>query len=833
MNGGTSCCSSKSCSGANSISASATSQSKSKSVASRSSAVGNHVAAVSKPSLGKISAISALSTPGKSADDLPRQQASAGSEDSCASSDCCSGNSNYKEPDLDAAELKKAGAKFWYVAGMDCPACASAVENALARITGIEKAAISFSTQKLQVVFADGFNGNPVVESTVSGLGFTLSKTRISADQQPKVSWLVQYQQLIVLAALIVLGLVLGAVLPTENAIYSKAMLVLATLWGLIPVAKQAIELAKTGSPFSIETLMTIAALGALILGETLEAGMVLLLFLVGEHLEGLAASKARQGVESLMALSPDQAWRIRTTENGEEKTQVLASDLLPGDIIEVLPGDRLAADGQLLSLAASFDESALTGESVPVDRVAGENVLAGSLAADQVARLKVTSEPGHNAIDRILKLIEEAEESKAPIERFIDKFSRWYTPSIMLFSALVIVIPPIFFAAEWSVWIYRGLTMLLIGCPCALVISTPAAVTSGLARAAKQGILIKGGAALEQLGSVKQVAFDKTGTLTQGKPQVVDLVAFNGNEQRLLELAAAVESVSRHPLAQAVVAYAKLQQIDIPLAENVAAQAGKGVSGQVEAQSILIGSPVHLAQKINQYDQFAANRLNVAGAKVVTSASEKIAELEAHGKTVIAVVNQSAADDQQLLGVIAISDTLRPDAIKAMELLKRMNISSVMLTGDNPRAAAAIAGTLGIDFRAGLLPEDKVAQVQLLQAASPVAMVGDGINDAPALKSAHVGIAMGQGTDVALETADAALTNDRVTDLASMIDLSRATLQIIRQNVIFAIGLKVVFLATSLFGVTGLMLAVIADTGATALVTLNSLRLLRRKRLE
>ncbi|MCL6270695.1 zinc/cadmium/mercury/lead-transporting ATPase [Sansalvadorimonas sp. 2012CJ34-2] len=720
---------------------------------------------------------------------------------------CCSGESCCDPGDEESEPLASKGgdSQIWNIAGMDCPACVKKAENALSRVSGVISSHISFSTLRLQVQYAPGQNNEAGVVAAITDLGFSLSSFDEAPPEEEEPGFFKKYSSILILAALMGAGILAKSFNPEAGSI----ALILACVWGLIPIAKQAWSQARSGTPFGIETLMTVAAIGALALGEYFEAGMVLLLFMIGEHLEGLAASRARQGVKSLMALTPDKAVRVTSGPDGESKETVLASQLRPGDLIEILPGDRLAADCVLLTATASFDESALTGESVPVDRIAGEQVMAGSLAADRVARLKVLSEPGHNAIDRILKLIEEAEENKAPIERFVDRFSRWYTPLMMVISALVIVTPPLLLGGEWSTWVYRGLAMLLIACPCALVISTPAAVTSGLARAARQGLLIKGGAALEQLGHIQQIAFDKTGTLTEGRPQVVDIVTFGESQETVLQLAAAVEKGSRHPLAQAIVRYADDKSIQFGEADNVSVSAGKGVSGLVDGKAVVVGSPSHLKDEIGH----------------VKDAVQGIEGLEEQGCTVVGVVF-----DGELIGLIAISDTLREDAEEAIQSLNKLGITSIMLTGDNPRAAAAIASRIGVDYRAGLLPEDKVTTVRELQAKAPVAMVGDGINDAPALKSAHVGIAMGNGTDVALETADAALTHEKVTDLANMIDLSRATLGIIRQNVIFAIGLKVIFLMTSLLGVTGLLLAVMADTGSTALVTLNSLRLLKKK---
>ena len=486
--------------------------------------------------------------------------------------------------------------------------------------------------------------------------------------------------------------------------------------------------------------------------------------------------------------------------------------------MIEVAAGSRLPADGQLITDAASFDESALTGESVPVEHIEGNSIMAGAVVVDKVVRITITSKQGENAIDRILHLIEEAESRKAPLERFLDKFSRWYTPLMMLVALLVIITPPLLFAQPWETWVYRGLALLLIACPCALVISTPAAITSGLAAAAKRGALIKGGAALEQLGKIQTIAFDKTGTLTEGKPQVTDIQPLSGWQQdAMLRVVGAIEVGSTHPLAQSLVAKVKELNVEIPESHNKTALIGSGVEGDVDGIKYQVLSPSKVTFDL--------------GADVVS----QVEALEGEGKTVVVALElkdqeESAEQAATVIGLIAWQDTLRSDAKLAIERLNDLGIQSIMLTGDNPRSAAAISSKIGMQYKASLLPSDKVSYVEQLSQQSHVAMVGDGINDAPAMKTANVGIAMGGGTDVALETADSALTHNRLTELPAMIELSQATMNNIRQNVALALGLKGVFLVTSLLGITGLWVAVLADSGATALVTLNALRLLRFK---
>ncbi|RAW90659.1 zinc/cadmium/mercury/lead-transporting ATPase [Photorhabdus laumondii] len=700
--------------------------------------------------------------------------------------------------DTQAPELLANQRFSWVVNGMDCPSCARKIETAVSKIAEVKQAKVLFATEKL-VVDADTDIRSAVIQA-VNQAGFTLRNSDSSQKAEKSSRWK-EFTPIITLSLMMLISWGISHINPS----FGRIAFIITTVIGLVPIVTKAWQLIRSGTPFAIETLMSVAAIGALFIDATAEAAMVLLLFMLGEMLESYAAGRARRGVSALMALVPEEALLVK---NGEKKI-VPVSDLRPGDIIEIAPGGRLPTDAELLNSFASFDESALTGESIPVERMQGEKVPAGCLSVDRAIQMKVLSEQGNNAIDRILQLIEEAEERRAPIERFIDRFSRIYTPLIMLFSALVIIIPPTVFSQPWETWIYRGLTLLLIGCPCALVISTPAAITSALATATRRGALIKGGAALEQLGLITTIAFDKTGTLTAGKPQVTDIQpAENISESQLLALASAVESGSHHPLAKAILQYAESKNVNITEAEHRKALAGVGVEGQLNDKRILVSAPGKLP----------ANTLSDRW-------KQKIVQLEDCGKTVVAVMH-----DEQFAGLIAMQDTLRQDAIDAIRLLKDQGIKSVMLTGDNPRAATAIAGQLGIDFRAGLMPEDKVKAVIALNKDHSTMMVGDGINDAPAMKASSIGVAMGSGTDVALETADAALTHNRLTGLSEIITLSRATHNNIRQNIAIALGLKGIFLVTSLLGITGLWMAVLADSGATALVTANAVRLLRIK---
>lgn len=719
---------------------------------------------------------------------------------SCCGGRCCESTALEEEEPIIAKALYQ---QSWQVVGMDCPSCARKIETALQKVTDVVDAKVLFTTQKLIVQFNQAETANRV-EQAVTNAGFAIqsSMKAVSDQGQQSVPWWLQPDNLRI--GTIGAAMAIGAIAAPWSTEWAMWIFTLTCLFGLFPIARKAWKLAQSGTPFAIETLMTVAALGALYLGETAEAAMVLLLFLIGERLEGVAAARARSGVQALMALVPDMATKI---DQQGQRTVVSAQQLQPGDRVEVAPGGRLPADGTLLDPVASFDESALTGESIPIERQQGEALFAGAVVVDRVIQMGITSQAGENAIDRILHLIEEAESRKAPLERFLDTFSRWYTPLMMAVALAVVVLPPLLFAQPWETWTYRGLALLLIACPCALVISTPAAITSGLAAGARRGVLIKGGAALEQLGRIQVMAFDKTGTLTQGKPQVTDIIDLIASEPTWLSAVAAIEQGSTHPLATSLIEAVKCRGYSMSTAIDKQALIGRGITGVVDGQRYSLLSPNKLPRALD------------------SSLQAQIIGLENEGKTLAIAVK-----DQQPVGIIAWQDTLRDDAKIAIAQLKQLGIKSIMLTGDNSRSAAAIAQTLSIEYQAELLPQDKVTFIEQLAEQHQVAMVGDGINDAPAMKQASIGIAMGGGTDVALETADAALTHNRLLGLAGMIQLSRATLNNIRQNVTLALGLKGIFLVTSLLGITGLWVAVLADSGATALVTLNALRLLRFK---
>ena len=563
----------------------------------------------------------------------------------------------------------------------------------------------------------------------------------------------------------------------------------------VIPFALSAVRKAARGQPFSIETLVTVAVLGALPIGAGAEAVVVVALFSLGELLEGFAAARASSGLRALAELLPSEAV---IEENGERKT-VSAAELRIGMILLVSAGDRLAADGRILSGVSELNEAAITGESRPVSKGEGNDVFAGSINGDGILRVEVTKDSANSVVARIGDLVADAQATTAPTARFIDSFSGWYTPAAIVIAALVAIVPPLAFGGDWPVWAYRALTVLLIACPCALVLSTPAAIATGIATAARYGILIKSGAALEMLARIRIAAFDKTGTLTLGHPVVTDVV---GDPAEIFGLAASVENGLSHPVARAIVSEASRRSITLLGAEGVRIRQGEGVEGKVDGRLVAILSPR-------------------AAPGLEPSMAAQIESCEREGKTVAVVVL-----DDRILGFIASRDEARDDAKPAVAALSQLGVRSLMLSGDNQRTASAIAAPLGMEAEGELMPSEKLLRIDALKAENPVLMVGDGVNDAPALAKASIGLAMGGGTDVAIETADIGLLRDRLTGVPDAIRLARSTRRTILVNIVIAIGLKLIFLVLAIFGLTNLWTAIIADTGATILVTINALLL-------
>jgi Cd2+/Zn2+-exporting ATPase len=733
------------------------------------------------------------------------------------------------------------------VEGMDCPDCAAKLEQGVASLPGVAEAHLSYTLARLEVTPA-GSDPTIAIQRLASGMNYRVTPAGQSngatAGDAGLGSWLWQRRRdlLTVICALLIGGAVLAGLAGAPEMV-STLLYGLAIAAGGFYVARGGLAtLRATRSP-DMNLLMTIAVVGAALIGAWEEGAAVVFLFSLGNALESYTMDRARGAIRKLMTLSPRVATRLAPCVDCQEhlgqslplgdsavyeggpcpwcdvhREQVPVDSLAVGDQILVRPGERLPMDGLVLSGQSAVDQSPITGESVPVEKAAGADVFAGSINGYGALTLRVTHLAADNTLSRIIRMVEEAQAQKAPSQRFVDVFARYYTPAVMVFAALVAVVPPLLGLGGVDVWVYRALVLLVIACPCALVISTPVTIVSALANAARNGVLIKGGAYLEAAGGLGAIAFDKTGTLTRGRPVVTDVVALTDGhagaaaaQADVLRLAAAVESHSEHPLARAVITEAEARGVAFPSATDFVALPGQGAQAMVEGRQVSIGSHV-------LFDSWR----NHGGA-----VCDRVAALEAEGKTVMIV-----GDAQGAWGLIAVADTLRSESADAVRALKAAGVAhTVMLTGDSPAVARAIGRAVGVDeVRAGLLPQDKVAAVdELLARYGTVGMVGDGVNDAPALARATVGIAMGAaGTDVALETADIALMSDDLSRLPYAIGLSRQARRVIQQNIGLSLAIKAVFLALALPGLATLWMAVFADMGASLIVTLNGMRLLR-----
>ena len=590
----------------------------------------------------------------------------------------------------------------------------------------------------------------------------------------------------------------------------------IATLAGgllVFPAAWKAL-LAKR---LDMNVLMTVAVAGAWIIGEHGEAAAVVFLFSLSELLESWAATRARRAVQALLELSPPTA--IVIGADGTER-EIAVAEVAIGTDIRVRSGSRVPLDGEVISGNSSVDQAPITGESVPVDKAPGDPVFAGTVNQEGSLTVRVIKAAGDSTLARIIQLVGEAEEQKPPTQRWVDRFAAFYTPAVFIAAILVAVIPPLLMGQAWNPWVYRSLVLLVIACPCALVIATPVSIVSGLTALARRGVLVKGGVYLEAVGKLRALAVDKTGTITQGKPQVTGITTTGEfSEEEILSIAAAINSHSEHPLAVAIVNEARSRNLNFAPASDYQSVTGQG------ARATIGGHP-----------RFIGNHRMAHEAGVCSPEIEAIlANIEAQGQS-LAVLGHAPHEGcaGKILGIIAIADTLRPEVSEALRLIHAAGIEKViMLSGDNQRTASAIAKQAGIDEAIGdLMPEQKVEHVRKLVAQyTHVGMIGDGVNDAPALAIASVGFAMGAiGSDTAIETADIALMQDDLAKVAETIILGRRTLRIIRFNVIFALAIKAIFLILAFLGIAGLWFAILADTGATLLVIINSLRLLGKK---
>jgi Cd2+/Zn2+-exporting ATPase len=558
----------------------------------------------------------------------------------------------------------------------------------------------------------------------------------------------------------------------------------------------------------NINALMTVAVTGAAVLGQWPEAAMVMVLFAIAEMIEDKSLDRARRAVEGLMAMAPETA----TVQDGAAWREVPASTVKVGALVRVRPGERIALDGQVTSGASAVDQAAITGESVPVDKAVGDPLFAGTINQNSELAYRVTAGSNDSTLARIIRAVQEAQGTRAPTQRFVDTFARYYTPAVFAIAVAIALIPPLATGADWFTWVYRALVLLVIACPCALVLSTPISVVSGLTAAARRGILIKGGLYLEQGHRLKVLALDKTGTLTQGRPIVTDVIALQATEPEVTQWAVALAGRSDHPVSKAIATQSDSGMVHLGVADFTALQ-GRGVEGVIAGVRYRLGN----------------HRLVEESGACTPDLEAKLDALEQQGKTAVVLVR-----DRTAIAVLAIADAVRPESADAIAQLKQLGIRPVMLTGDNRHTAETIARQVGIeDVRSELLPEDKLKAIAELSAdGSVVGMVGDGINDAPALAKANIGFAMGAaGTDTAIETADVALMDDDPRKLAEFVRLSRATKAVLWQNIALALGIKVVFLALAVTGQATLWMAVFADMGGSLIVVFNGLRLLRKSR--
>ncbi|SLM61672.1 MULTISPECIES: heavy metal translocating P-type ATPase [Dickeya] len=565
----------------------------------------------------------------------------------------------------------------------------------------------------------------------------------------------------------------------------------------------------RTGN-LNINALMSIAVTGALILQQWPEAAMVMVLFTLAERIEARSLDRARNAIAGLMNLAPQSA----TVQQPDGRWQEAeASQILPGSIVRVRPGERIALDGDIISGQSAVNQAPITGESLPVDKGVGDRVFAGTINENGAFEYRVTAAASDTTLARIIHAVEQAQGAKAPTQRFVDQFARVYTPLVFAAALLVATLPPLFGAGEWLAWIYKALVLLVIACPCALVISTPVTIVSGLAAAARRGILIKGGVFLEKGHALRWLALDKTGTLTQGKPVQTGFYALNETEDaRCRQLAASLAARSDHPVSRAIAEAATDAATPLLEVATFSAVAGQGVIGTLENQRYFLGN-LRLAREW-------------LGAETADAFTDRLAALEQAGNTTLVLGNT-----QQVLALIAVADSVKPSSQQAITALHQLGIRTLMLTGDNTTVANAIAQQVGVDEAHGnLLPQDKLAHVERLCAQGMVGMVGDGINDTPALARADIGFAMGaMGTGSAIETADVALMNDDLRKIPEFVRISTATRAILIQNIALALGIKALFLALTLLGMGTMWMAVFADVGASLLVVGNGLRLLRQ----
>lgn len=697
--------------------------------------------------------------------------------------------------------FKNSNMRTYDVQGMDCGSCAKSIENHLIKIPGVHEVQVSFAAGNMRVDHT-----NPVADvlNEVSKIGFQASlQTRDRKPVKNKQNN-IELIKTIFSGVLISTGFTGSYIgLPTLASTILFAIAIIISGYQPIKSAYYAVR----SRSLDMNVLMSSAAIGAAIIGEWFEGATVVWLFSLGIYLQNRSMDQTRKSIRSLMDMAPSVAW-VRV---GDELIEKPVEEVSVGDTIIIKPGDKIPLDGNIIYGESSINQAPITGESLPVDKAIGDVVYAGTMNESGSLEVEVTQLIEDTTLSKIIHLVEEAQEQKAPTEAFIDRFASIYTPIVFILALLIIVFPPLLGFGLWSEWIYKGLALIVVACPCALVISTPVAIVSAIGNAAKNGVLIKGGTFLEAAGEINTVAFDKTGTLTEGKPKVTDIHPINTSEEELLSVAYALESHSTHPIAKTIVQYAQDQNIlqaEASLFKNIV---GRGVEAKIDDKTYYAGN-----QKLFE-------DMNTS----LSDVDNIIQSLQQHGTTIVIIGTR-----EDILGVIGVTDTLRETSVKTLDQLRKDQMEQiVMLTGDHEGTAKRISGQTSINrYFAELMPEDKVTALKQLQSEGhKVAMVGDGINDAPALATADLGVAMGgTGTDTAMETADVVLMADNLDKLPYTMNLSRRALTIIKQNIWFSLIIKFIALGLIFPGWLTLWMAVLSDTGAAIIVILNALRLLR-----
>jgi Cd2+/Zn2+-exporting ATPase len=694
------------------------------------------------------------------------------------------------------------------VDGVDCSEEVAAIESALKSTGEVHAVKVSIMSGKATISHRDGTDAEDLIAALKSA-GLNARREGEESDASGKNGYLIS---VILSGILLTAGLIVGWTLEGENGPLEISLFIAAIISGGWCILPKTIRTARQ-KRFDMNILMTVAVIGAIVIGEWAEGAAVTFLFALSELLESFSVARARRAIQSLMELTPATA----LVRRGGEVTEVELAEVQSGETILVKSGARVPLDGEVISGTSAINQAPITGESLPVEKKRGDQVFAGTINGSGSLEVTVTGIAEETTLANMIRLIEEAQSQKAPSEQFVDTFAKYYTPAVMILSLLTLLIPGAV-TGEWGIWFYRSLVLLVIACPCALVISTPVSVVSGLTSMAKRGVLIKGGAYLEIVGKLRALAIDKTGTITQGTPAVTAVTTLGETtEKEAIKIAAAIDTHSDHPIAVAITDYAKSRDITFPSATDYESQTGRGADGTVEGHPYFVGN--------HRY----AHELGVCSETI----ENQLHDIESKGLSVV-ILGHKQHDDcpDDILAIFAVGDTIRDDAKAAIASLHQVGIKNItMLSGDNQTTVDAIAKEAGIDEAKGdLLPEHKIENVrELLDKYQFVGMVGDGVNDAPAMATASLGIAMGAaGTDTAIETADLALMTDDLTKISEAITLGKRTLGIIKFNIVFALAIKAVFLILAVTGYTSLWLAILADTGATLLVIANALRLLR-----